>query len=179
MGGNAITHGDWSQDRDWEEIFNNPPRPSDNEGVAPVKSCPNCEAIIPASAKICPYCEYEYDAKSIPVEIALRDFIMVTKGIDVEQIIEENKRFKDYYSFFEIGRELAIEFKKKHTTINSEFANFILQIYQEKGREWLKKYNEKHGLKKKYNQWHQITAREYLFSELKKHFPSWQSPPNQ
>jgi superfamily II DNA or RNA helicase len=50
MGGNAIYHGDWNQSRDWEDIFHNPPKPG-KATAAPVKSCPKCDAIVPASAR--------------------------------------------------------------------------------------------------------------------------------
>ena len=54
MGENYKELGMWEQDRDWIRLFNNPKKPG--EGVAPVKSCPECEAIIPASAPACPIC---------------------------------------------------------------------------------------------------------------------------
>lgn len=173
MGGNAITHGDWSQPRDWETLFHNPPKINE-EGVAPVKSCPGCSAIIPASAKVCPFCGYAYPANAVPIEIELYEFVLVTKNIDVEKIMAENTHRKDYYPFFQIARDLVVDFKKQGLELSDDYANFILLLYHEKGREWLKKYNEKKGLHKKYNQWHQTTAREYLFSELKKSFPKWQ-----
>lgn len=71
MGENYKELGMWEQDRDWIRLFNNPKKPG--EGVAPVKSCPECEAIIPASAPACPYCGYEIpkkkDEKKAPKEI--------------------------------------------------------------------------------------------------------------
>jgi superfamily II DNA or RNA helicase len=54
FGGNIDRHGLWEEHRDWQEIFFNPDKAK--PGIAPVKSCLNCESIISASANICPYC---------------------------------------------------------------------------------------------------------------------------
>lgn len=170
MGGNAITHGDWNQSRNWNEIFLNPAKAGE-DGVAPVKSCPQCESIIPASSKICSYCNYIYPEKDVSVEQELSEFVMVTKNIDVNKIIEQNKEKRAYYVFFKIGNDLALHAKNTVVNMCDENANFILQKYGELARIWTKANN------KKYNRWHQDTAREHLFNELKKYFPKWQPVP--
>ena len=40
---------------DWVAKFNNPKKPGN--GVAPVKLCEACDALVPASAMVCPYCQ--------------------------------------------------------------------------------------------------------------------------
>jgi superfamily II DNA or RNA helicase len=40
MGGNALTHGDWSDSRDWSYEFQNPDKPKNGE--APTKVCVGC-----------------------------------------------------------------------------------------------------------------------------------------
>lgn len=172
MGGNTVTHGDWNQSRDWENIFFNPPKPGD--GVAPVKSCPECDAIIPASAMTCPYCGYEYPPKEPSPEEELSEFVMVTKGIDVKQIIENNKYKKEYYPFFLIGEDLA---KQAHNTVErmtDANAEFILLKYNELARAWAKEVSEKRDTRIRYNQWHKDTARSHLFKQLKRYFPEWE-----
>lgn len=66
MGDNWRALGLWEDERDWVDIFNNPikAKKKKNAPPAPVKDCPNCEAIVPLSAKICPYCQYNF-----PVEV--------------------------------------------------------------------------------------------------------------
>lgn len=66
--------GTWDTPRDWREIYSNPKKA--NEGLAPVKKCPNCEAIIRASIMQCPYCfhvitpkETEAQAKEVEFEL--------------------------------------------------------------------------------------------------------------
>lgn len=54
-------NGTWDMPREWKEIFLNPKKA--NEGLAPVKKCPNCEAIIRASLMQCPYCYHTITPK--------------------------------------------------------------------------------------------------------------------
>lgn len=57
-GANYTRFGLWDMDRDWNKMWlpQKKRKPSDKVGVAPVKSCENCQAIIPTSALVCPYC---------------------------------------------------------------------------------------------------------------------------
>ncbi len=169
MGGNAITHGDWCQSRDWTRLFHEPPKPG-KKSTAPVKSCPACDAIIPASVRICPYCGYEFASKDIPVEVDLHEFIVVTKGIDVATIIKENAHRKQYYPFFKIGSDLADEAHKTIPKMCNEYATFILQKYIDLAREWTKAEG------KKLSQWQKEKAESHLWEKLKKHFPTWDPP---
>ena len=51
FGNNISTHGFWEDDRTWTLH-----KKKKREGVAPVKTCKSCEAIVPASARECIYC---------------------------------------------------------------------------------------------------------------------------
>lgn len=174
MGGNAVTHGDWSDSRDWYDIFHNPPKPGKGgDGVAPVKSCPQCEAILPAGVKVCKFCEYEFPTRQQEQEQELSEFVIVTKGIDVRAVIAQNRYRKEYFPFFKIGKDLAIEAKKTIPSMNNERADFILQKYLDLVRMWCA---EK---KKPFNQWHINTAREHLFTELEQRYKNWKHDHNQ
>lgn len=171
MGANAITHGDWCQSRDWKDLFYNPPKPS-KETTAPVKSCPKCEAIIPASIRKCPHCGYEYPEKEIAVEDELYDFIVITKNIDVQALIKDSKHYKEYYPFYQIGTDLAAHAKSTIPQMSDEFAKFILEKYHVLAAEWLHTVK---GSRKPYGTWHKVRAEQHLFSELKKQFPKWKT----
>jgi superfamily II DNA or RNA helicase len=56
FGGNSERLGKWSSLRDWEQIFWNEGRKEKKKGVPVLVACENCEALIPASAKICSFC---------------------------------------------------------------------------------------------------------------------------
>lgn len=138
LGGNAAqpSIGDWNAPRNWENIFFNPPKKGE-EGVAPSKNCPECDAILHASAKVCQYCGYVFPSKEQDQENILGDFVVVTKGIDVEKIIEANKHRKEYFPFFSIGTTLAVSAKQTIAKMTDENAAFILEKYYELGKEWV------------------------------------------
>ena len=167
LGQNAITHGDWSDSRDWENIFFNPPKVG-KPGIAPVKICPQCQAMMAVRKLVCDHCGFEFPAPEIEEAERMSDFVIVTSGIDVPSLIEENKERKEYYPFFLIGKRLAEAAKKTVPQMNEETFNFILRNYNELAKEWCK------TKEKKYNQWHQERAKQTLTEEIQKHFKKWQ-----
>jgi superfamily II DNA or RNA helicase len=167
MGGNALVHGDWCDARDWREIFFNPPRPGEKKGIAPVKDCPQCDAIIPAQSKTCPYCGYCFPAKAEAKESPLQEFVVITKGIDVKAVIENNRNRREYAIFYGIGTMLAENAKNFIPEMTDENAEFILQQYHVKADEWCIQVG------KQYNDWHRQRAKSHLFDCLKQNYPQW------
>jgi superfamily II DNA or RNA helicase len=57
-GDNYKRHGLWDMDREWEKMWMTQKKRRNEEklGVAPVKMCEKCQAIIAASALVCPFC---------------------------------------------------------------------------------------------------------------------------
>ena len=62
MGSNVKEHGFWEDDRSWDLV--KPTRRSALQ-AAPVKNCKQCEALIAASQRECPYCGYLYPPNEI------------------------------------------------------------------------------------------------------------------
>lgn len=173
MGGNAITHGDWCDDRDWEDIFYHPDKPSDEEGIAPCKECPNCDAILPASARVCQFCGYMFDTKPIPIEQQIQDFVVITKNIDVHEMVESHKGKREYHSFFKLGRDLAVEAKQTIPDLSDEIAKFVVLRYLELVKQWTSEMRKKGGTQK-FDEWHRKTATDYMIKLLKEAYPAWQ-----
>ena len=164
MGANAVNLGDWSDDRDWIDIFENPPTASKTMGVAPCKSCPQCEAIISAQSNDCKYCGYQYPAKKVAEEVLVsEEYRVLTKGIDVSRLITSanNKGYKEYASYYEIGKRL-IKNAPKGTSQST-----IEQTYVLEARKWC----EAKG--KKYNPFHKKLIKEFIEAEISK----LQAPP--
>lgn len=168
MGGNALVHGDWCDERNWRDIFFNPPKPADKKAVPPVKDCPSCEAIVAAQCRTCPHCGYEWPVKERAPEGPIGEFVAVTKGIDVKAVIERNRTRKDHAIFLGLGLMLAdnaVNFIKEMT---DEDAQFILEQYHIKAQEWASASG------KQYNDWYKDRAKENLFKLLKQKYPKWQ-----
>lgn len=76
-GGNYERHGLWDTEIDWAKKWNKKPKRK-NEGIAPVKLCPKCEYINPASIGICKNCGYVFEAVAVEVDEAETKLIELT-----------------------------------------------------------------------------------------------------
>lgn len=98
MGNNWKHLGLWEDERDWVEIFHNPAKKKKkkNEAPSPVKSCPECDAIVPISARLCPHCEYVWPpAERAPNIVEEVEFGLVSnlrpkdwKNLRIEDLIK-------------------------------------------------------------------------------------------
>jgi superfamily II DNA or RNA helicase len=166
MGGNAITHGDWCDRHNWDYLFWNPPKKG--EGVAPVKDCPKCMRILHAKVMICPECGHEFPPPKQKVEEELSEFVLVTKNINVLDIIYECRFNQEYRPFFKLAESFARELKYTTKELNQEKFIFTLHILEDKHREWCRLVG------KKYDQWHQNLTSTKLIEELKNYYKTWE-----
>lgn len=165
LGGNALRHGDWSDDRDWVDIFHNPPKPSKKEGVAPVKECVNedCRILIPAQARICKHCGTKQPIKEKKDDLQDVELVLFNgKTVDVEKAINETKEngYKDYATLHTIKRDIVKNCRKQKMTV--ELKNQLHDIYQKKVEQWCKEVG------KKYNRWHKETTRKWMNDAIRK-----------
>lgn len=84
MGSNAIRFGDWSDERDWNDIFNNPDKPP-KAGNPPKKVCPSCSTLVHLAIRICE-CGHEFEFKGTGEENELGDFVTFTKNVNIENL---------------------------------------------------------------------------------------------
>lgn len=170
LGKNVMTHGDWSDDRDWEHIFWNPPKPS-KDGIAPVKECPNCSVFLHASSMKCHNCGFVFEEKAVKYDLAKTELRLYTQNIDVEVL--EKKRiefnYKPFYPLFQICNQMATQTKINLGTIdfsNEMFVN-LLPIFDDKAKEW---YNSK---EQRYTADTKKFTNKIFRDILKKQFPEW------
>lgn len=62
FGMNHTRHGLWSQAREWS--LDPPKKKTKKVGPAPVKNCPNCTAMVAASARVCEFCGHQFEIKT-------------------------------------------------------------------------------------------------------------------
>jgi len=167
LGSNAITHGDWCDARDWADIFHNPPEPK-KDGVAPVKDCPKCFRILAVRTLVCPECKYEFPSPENEYDELPAEFTLVTKNLNVEQMIERNNGMKEYFTFFQIPANIATQAKYKCKSMSDTVAGKMLEIVHEKVKDWCTASG------KPFNKWHKEKSKEVLFDNLKKNFAGWQ-----
>lgn len=137
MGGNAVHHGDWNSDIDWKEIFWNPEKPSESVGVAPIKTCRNCDAIIAAQTVVCPFCGYVHE-REINYDTIIPHFQLITSNIDVMEIVRKNVYVNTWKSFFDILNKTVTLAKYKINTeaIDEIFIQRTFPDFERKVIEW-------------------------------------------
>jgi len=124
FGGNHDRHGLWNEERTW--TIEAPKRKKKGLQVAPVKTCPQCEAMVLVQAKACTECEYvfpepkkELKQGGSMVEITIADF----EGKKVSQLsvddlinLQTLKKYKSTYVWRVIrsmGEEALNEYAAK------------------------------------------------------------------
>lgn len=119
LGGNTTRFGDWNDDRDWNRLFHYPGSPAN--GIAPKKTCPDCEGLVAASATLCTCldskgnaCLHEFVRKKSLVEQDLEEMILITKGINIEDVIKKNSNKYSYYTFLNMATDVVKEMYMAH-----------------------------------------------------------------
>jgi superfamily II DNA or RNA helicase len=152
LGGNCITHGLWSSPRNWSNIFHNPKKPG--EGVAPVKECPDCGALMHTAVRLCD-CGHVFPVIK-PKDEAIEKFIQVSKAIDVKKIIESHAHNKEYRSLFVLIEQV---FNKAvrifHNLTHQHYAQIEKEIY-ELARLWCREKG------KRFDQYHRQIIQDKL-----------------
>ncbi len=66
---NHAMHGNWNHIINWQQLFEK--SKPDSEGIAPMKSCPECDRLVSITVKICPECGHEFvsEEKKEPPEV--------------------------------------------------------------------------------------------------------------
>jgi superfamily II DNA or RNA helicase len=179
LGGNSIRFGDWSDDRDWEQLFYSPPLPG-KPGLAPVKTCPQCQGLVHAAVIQCKLpslepdakegdiCGHIFDRRKFKEDKFLGDCIILTRGINVEEIMNSSKKFKPYFPFYEMGRLAVDNFIKKAdeekiVNITEEQKEQVFNIYFQKIKEWHKIAFPGKVFRES---WHKVEARKHFMQEL-------------
>jgi hypothetical protein len=142
MGGNCITHGDWSDDRDWHYIFNNPEIPLD--GVAPMKECPECgcfshtatiqcKHVLPETGEICGYI---FDRKKHKEQQIYIDFVTITEDPQMEKLLNNIER-GSYTAFFEAAVKM-IDKAEESMEMDSMKRDQLFDLYFSFVEKWFK-----------------------------------------
>ena len=103
FGNNILEHGFWEEDRIWTLENAKVKKNIKSDEVAPVKTCPNCEALIPTQVKVCKFCGYEYpknEKEKSQIEIILQELTpsQVQRYADTCTVVEleQIRKVKEY-----------------------------------------------------------------------------------
>lgn len=73
-GKNCDKHKPWDWDRDWQTLWRSKPK---RDGVSPIKTCPQCDYVNDAAAKVCVNCGYTWHTLNTPVIAEPVDTVLV------------------------------------------------------------------------------------------------------
>jgi superfamily II DNA or RNA helicase len=138
-GGNYLRHGLWDRERDWLDYWNKPKKARD--GVAPIKLCPVCEFISPASASVCANCGYEFIKSDTPTEVG--------KLIEITEIYSRLVAAQKQIGSL-TAQELSIYARLKN---KKNFAARIARAINQKQDGYLLAYAKEMGYKESWVDW--------------------------
>lgn len=149
-GENIAEFGEWSDNRDWEDIFwNGIGKPkAKKEDPIDLQDCPQCAALIPKSVNTCDICGYEIPTPEpkIKEEIESDDVLIPIREIpppDPKKIYEYTKmkgenfhfalkvlysRIVDMFIYYRVTKD-KYESAKQSGELISKLRKFILPVY--------------------------------------------------
>ncbi|MBK9723321.1 MAG: DEAD/DEAH box helicase family protein [Saprospiraceae bacterium] len=132
MHGNCASLGEWQDERDWENLFREKKRKKD--GVAPIKMCPSCDAVIPASATSCKFCGaiFEKPRSQNSPEFDPNLIIVSKVRDDARELITfvTNRKYKPVAVLFKARDLYARELQEGHISVDA-FENKMLIVATE------------------------------------------------
>lgn len=139
LGGNCMTHGLWSSPRNWSDIFHNPKKPGN--GVAPVKECPDCGALLHTAVRLCD-CGHVFPVITAKDE-RIEKFIQVSKAIDIPKLIATHAHHKEYRSLFVLVEQVFNKAVRIFHKITPQLEAEIQKEIHELARLWCREKNRK------------------------------------
>ena len=103
FGGNHTRLGMWNEPRTWSLAEK---KKRDSNEVIPMKSCPSCDAMVFASARVCRYCDYDFpiDAQELKEGIMVEVVPSHLKGKRISDLslfelieLQQSKKYKASY----------------------------------------------------------------------------------
>lgn len=140
FGGNHTRLGLWNEPRIWSLK-----EKKKKEGVAPVKDCPKCSALLPAFVRNCKYCGHEFDIK----ESEIKEGVMIEvlpkvpdqlKGKKISELnlfelieLQKSKKYKASYIWRVVRNKELIE---EYAEIMGYSNGWVYRQEQEKDNEF-------------------------------------------
>lgn len=140
FGNNIQRHGFWEQERLWS-LKNKKKK----DGLAPVKECPECSAILPAKTMECPECNHIFkksekeEEEELIVELSkltyqqIKDEIKTADFKKLEQIAKA-KDYKKSWIYYHLKTQKDLEDYAKYKGYHQNWVNHQLEIRQNESR---------------------------------------------
>lgn len=139
FGNNIQRHGFWEENRTWSLKK----KPKTKEGIAPVKNCPSCTAMLPVSIRTCDYCghifeptEEEKESAQI-VELQQMSYQQIQDEIKTAdfkrlEIIAKAKGYKPTWVYYQLRTREDLERYQKWKGYSRAWVDYQIQIREQK-----------------------------------------------
>jgi superfamily II DNA or RNA helicase len=147
--GNSVRLNRWEAHRDWQRKFES--IKESKNGEAPVKLCPQCEAVVPAQAKTCPHCGFEFAKEEEEAELTRKQELVILRETTIREKAQqamELVKTRGYKPFSALYKIVEFVFKDSHGKGWNEIENELLVGL----RQWCDE--NKGNPKIKFNQWY-------------------------
>jgi hypothetical protein len=131
MGGNIDELGQWSEQRNWTDMFWNPPKKGAPQ-PAPVKDCPECGSILSVRVTNCIYCNYEFP-KPQHKDMPIGELVEVKKlygrkvsALTAEDLykLEKLKKIKPSFAW-RVARTFGGDYIKNYARISGKRSGWL------------------------------------------------------
>ncbi len=115
-GGNYERHGLWDAEIPWDKKWNQKSKKK-GEGVAPVKNCPECDFINPASLMVCKNCGYKFPVSEVvpdEAETKLVELTAIFSELRGKLLSQLSPHELAVYAKFKNKKAYAIRIAKRH-----------------------------------------------------------------
>ena len=140
FGNNIQRHGFWEQDREWTLK-----KKRKKDGIAPVKDCPSCFAILPISTSVCNYCgnifektekEIEEEVIAVLQEMSYQQIKDEIKSADFKKLeqIAKAKGYKMGWVYHQIYTQGQIEQYAEYKGYNKKWVEYQIQMRENANR---------------------------------------------
>lgn len=123
-GQNWKMHYQWDYEHDWANLWQG--KPPKRPGVPPIKYCPQCEFLMPASAKKCSNCGYEFLVVNLDFEEPQPETVLVEVTSPYTALLDKNVSQLNpqelaIYARTKNKKLFAIRIAKAHAQTDPEF----------------------------------------------------------
>ncbi len=128
LGRNVVRHNMYEFEHNWRKyFFEGKPKKKKKDGNAPVKHCPNCEALIPTNSAKCAYCGFvivKVQAGNEERHFELVKYVSSKPhNIHVESVFEatKSKGHSPYAAFYALAERLLNYEKRSNGIVNDSY----------------------------------------------------------
>ena len=141
FGNNIKRHGFWENDQKWSLR-----RKRKKEGLAPVKDCPSCFAILPAQVMTCEHCGHEFERTEKEEEEKIIAELQLLTGKQAQakaktasfeelELIAKAKNYKKGWVFHQLRTREQLEAYAKTKGYHKNWVNYQLEMRENQNAE--------------------------------------------